>query len=119
MIEIMFERGSYRIIERRQYDGLGGDADIVAMPQLPALAEVFEHRAPLLVQVKNKIGIDKDDTHAVDQLVQIATQYPGASLVVISSADGFTEECVAKAKEHKVQLISRGILARLLLKHLL
>jgi HJR/Mrr/RecB family endonuclease len=119
MIEIMLERGGYKVVARRHYDGRGGDADIVAMPQLPPMAAVFEHEAPLLVQVKKKTGIDSDDTHAVDQLVQIADQYPGAALVVISSADSFTEGCHAKAKQHNVQLISRGTLARLLLKHLL
>jgi hypothetical protein len=118
MIEVMLERGGYRIIERRKYDRRGGDVDLVAMPQLPPLAEVFDHRAPLLVQVKNKIGLDSNDTNAVDQLVQIAEQYPGASLVVISSASQFTDECIAKAKEHKVQLISREILARLLVRSL-
>jgi hypothetical protein len=119
IIEVMLERGGYRIIGRRKYDRRGGDVDLVAVPQLPPLADVFDHRAPLLVQVKNKIGTDYDDTHAVDQLVQIAEQYPGASLVVISSASQFTDECIAKAKEHRVQLISREILARLLLRSLL
>jgi HJR/Mrr/RecB family endonuclease len=119
MIEIMLERGGYKVVERHRYDRLGGDADIIAMPQLPPMAAVFEHEAPLLVQVKKKTGIDYEDTRAVDQLVQIADQYPGAALVVISSADSFTEGCHAKAQQNNVQLISRGTLARLLLKHLL
>jgi restriction endonuclease Mrr len=34
MIEIMLERGGYKVVARHHYDGLGGDADIVAMPQL-------------------------------------------------------------------------------------
>jgi hypothetical protein len=115
----MITRGGYRIVRKRHFNRRGGDADIIAEPTLPALADAFEQRAPLLVQIKKKSGIDREDTDGVNQLVKMSEIYPGATMVLISSAQGFTDECKVLAQEHRVQLVSQGVLARLLLKYML
>jgi hypothetical protein len=106
------------ILRTNQFDSKGGDADIVARAELSPLATVFEQQSILLIQVKKKTGIDNDDVTAVKQLVQMADIYPGATMVVISTAQGFTEACVSAAKDSHVALIAGRTLARLLLRHM-
>jgi hypothetical protein len=115
----MVQRAGYVIKKTRDYDAKGGDADIIAIPIATPLAEAFETVTPVLIQVKNKIGVDLDDVRAVDQLLTRRESYPDATLVVISSADRFTEACEQKAEMEKVRLISRRVLARLLLKYMM
>jgi hypothetical protein len=61
------------------------------------------------------IAIDYNDVTAVNQLVRMAQAYPGATLVVVSTADRFTDACVSAAEENHVVLITGRTLARLLL----
>ena len=112
LIRKMVELGGYRVLKTNQYDGEGGDADIIAEAELPPLAVAFEQQSVLLMQIKKKRGIDYDDITAVNQLVRMAQTYPGATLVVISSADKFTDACVSAAKENHVVLITGHTLAR-------
>jgi restriction endonuclease Mrr len=119
VVRTMIERGGYRILKTNHHDGAGGDADIVAEPIMPPLAEAFEHRAPLLIQIKKKEGIDGNDVEAVNQLVRMSQTYPDATMVVMSTADRFTEGCEIAAKTAGVQLISQRTLARLLIKYML
>jgi hypothetical protein len=120
VIERILTRAGYEIVATNQHDGQGGDADIVAKAKLPEIADVvFEQQAILLVQIKQKAGIDSDDASGVMQLVKISGTYPGAALALVSTAEEFTQGCKLIAAEHKVQLISRREVARLALKYLL
>jgi restriction endonuclease Mrr len=118
LVRRMVELGGYRILKTNQYDGEGGDADIIAEAELPPLATVFEQQSILLMQVKKKGGVDPDDVTAVNQLVRMEKTYPAATLVVVSTADRFTDACVAAAKENRVVLITGRTLARLLLRYM-
>jgi HJR/Mrr/RecB family endonuclease len=118
VITEMVRRAGYEITRTRHHDQ-GGDADIVAMPVLTPLAEAFEIASPILIQVKHKHVIDHADIVAVEQLLKMRDTYPDATLVVVSSADKFTEACEQRAAEQGVRLISKRTLARLLLKYLI
>jgi hypothetical protein len=114
----MVELGGYRVLKTNQYDREGGDADIIAEAELPPLATAFEQQSILFIQVKKKSGVDYDDITAVNQLQRMAQTYPGANLVIISTADRFTDACVSAAKENRVVLIAGRTLARLLLRYM-
>jgi len=108
LISRMVQLGGYRILRTRHFNSKGGDADVVAEAELSPLATAFEQQSILLIQVKKKTGIDNDDVKAVDQLVQMADIYPGATPVVISTAERFTEACLSAAKENHVALNCRS-----------
>jgi hypothetical protein len=118
LIQKLVKLGGYQVLKTNQFDREGGDIDIVAKAEMPSLATVFEHESILLMQVKKKKQLDPDDIDAVNQLVRMAQTYPGASLVVVSTADKFTPACVSAAEANGVVLISGRTLARLLLRYM-
>jgi HJR/Mrr/RecB family endonuclease len=117
-IREMLKLGGYRILKTNQYDGEGGDADLIAEAEMPPLAAAFEQQSILLMQIKKKSGIDYDDVQAINQLARMAQTYPGAVLVVVSTADKFTDACLSAAKDRRVVLINGRTLARLLLRYM-
>lgn len=103
-VETAFRDQAFTIIDRRQPDGQGGDADLIVSPP-PSPYSLFLP-AKIAVQVKWKQGKDHDDEVAVRQIVKWAESAKSdAAKYVISSASGFTDKAEKLAEEHDVVLI--------------
>jgi len=105
VIETSLKQEGYVIFGRNQWDGEGGDVDLVANFQLPIFGLACDLNRTILIQVKKKRGSDKHDRHGVEQLVKMAKEYSGADLVLISSADGISEETKKYAAERGVKVM--------------
>ena len=111
-------KAGYEVVGTHHYDSKGGDADIIVTHDMPLISDVLDITRTLIVQIKQKEGIDKDDIGGVNQLLLISKDFPGATRVLISTADKFTDECIQFAKEKDVLLISGCDISGLVLKYL-
>ena len=99
-----FRDQGYTIIDLLRYNREGADADILVSPSAGQYG-VFLPRE-IVVQVKWIQGVDKDDTRAVDQIINWANwQGSDATKCVISSTSKFTPEAQRLAEENEVILI--------------
>lgn len=105
LVEKAFEQAGYELQRRNNYDGRGGDADLVFHHRLPLLSEVDGDRLKVFVQVKHKKGVDQEDWRGVEQLNRIADGERYVLKVLFSTATDFTEKTQALAQESEVVLI--------------
>ena len=98
-----FKNQGYTVEEQyRTFNRKGGDVDIVVSP--PSKNYRLFMPQEIAVQVKWKQGIDRDDAHAVEQLVKWE-EIDTVQKFVISSADSFTPKCKKMADEEGITLI--------------
>lgn len=106
-----FARAGYVLDGRHRYDRKGGDADLLLTFRLPLLSELTPASVKLVVQVKNKQGVDKQASQGIEQLVAIAPE-PSVMKVLVSTADSFSDEDYKLASEKGVYLlVGRNALA--------
>ena len=102
-----FKQKGYEFIRSKSTKN-GGDADHVFALPMPGFEDALLDRTPLvIVQVKHKHGVDSDDVHGVNQLVNWKSD-EGEEVrfkVLFSSADSFTENCKKIADANDVILI--------------
>ena len=102
-----FKQKGYEFIRSKSAKN-GGDADHVFALPMPGFDDALLDRTPLvIVQVKHKHGVDSDDVHGVNQLVNWKSD-EGEEVrfkVLFSSADSFTENCKKIADANDVILI--------------
>jgi len=127
IIASMFEKQGFKILQTNRYNRTGGDFDLVleldgeVHPVLEALSPDIGLDIILNVQVKQKDGIDRNDIQGVKQLVAMrpsksVKEYAREWLILISTADSFTDECQALAKQEGVILIDGKAFAELYLR---
>ena len=104
IVKQAFKNRGYEIVTGKypRYDGSGSDVDIVVRP--PSNIDKLFMPQTIAVQVKWKKGIDEDDTSAVEQLARWDECDP-VEKIVISSADGFTEQCKRMARDEDIMLL--------------
>ena len=106
-----FKRKGYERIGGKSHHGeVGADADHVLSIPMPGLDDLDSIDRPqylLIVQVKHKNQIDYNDVHGVRQLInwRHGEGEQVVSKVLFSSADRFTERCIALAEKKDVTLI--------------
>lgn len=105
LVKKAFEQAGYEFERRNNYDGRGGDADLVFHHRLPLLSEVDGDRLKVFVQVKHKKGIDHEDWRGVEQLNLVTDGVTYVLKVLFSTATEFTEKTQALAQESEVVLI--------------
>ena len=123
IVRLIFENLGYELINSNSYDREGGDADLIFKDN--SLSEFFEVasnsteiESDVYVQIKNKNGIDANDTQGIEQLIRRTTDIPGATKILISTADKFTEECQRLAKRNNILLIDSFGFVKLIFKDL-
>ena len=121
IVAVVFEKMGYECIQKNSYDRKGGDADLIFRHKdLNDLFDVAENDTDvsneIYVQVKNKTGTDNSDIDGVNQLITRTKDIPGATKILISTADSFTEACAALARENNVLLINGKGFMRLVFK---
>lgn len=105
LCERLLTANGYRVERRNQYDGVGGDVDLVCK-RMRGNTSIFETgEVTLFVQVK-KHG-DMSDAEGVKQVVAMQRAQPDADGCVMSSADGFTAEACSLAKRHGIALLGK------------
>jgi len=105
LVERAFNVAGYETLRRNQWDGRGGDADLVFRHTLPLLSEVDGEGLKVFVQVKHKDDVDVNDREGIEQLDRITDGEPYALKVLFSTADSFTESTAELAQEKEVVLI--------------
>lgn len=121
IVQLIFENLGYVQVDANSYDRKGGDADLIFKDN--SLSEFFEVAAnsaeigDVYVQIKNKTGVDANDVEGVVQLIKRTRDIPGATKILISTADKFTEECQALAKRNNVLLIDSYGFLKLIFKY--
>ena len=123
IVKLIFEKLGYELISSNSYDRKGGDADLIFKDN--SLSEFFEVAAnsaeiasEVYVQIKNKTGIDANDIEGVRQLIARTKDIPGATKILISTADEFTENCQMLAKQNNILLIDSFGFIRLIFKYI-
>lgn len=123
IVKLIFEKLGYEQTGSNSYDGNGGDADLIFKDN--SLSEFFEVAAnsaeiasEVYVQIKNKTGVDANDTEGVRQLIARTKDIPGATKILISTADEFTKNCKTLAKQHNILLIDSFGFIKLIFKYI-
>jgi HJR/Mrr/RecB family endonuclease len=117
LCEYILSSHGYTVTNRNIYNRQGGDLDIICVRDRTETSPFEAGQTTLCVQVKKHNGVT--DKTAVDQIIQMMRDYPGADGCVMSLGDGFTEEAQQLAQLHGVLLMNGDELSRLLLKALL
>ena len=121
IVKSLFERMGFEYISGNSYDRQGGDADLIFADNIATELGDFSDNSiskNIYVQVKNKSGNDDKDIEGIYQLIRITQDEPGASKILISTADSFSEECKRMADKESVLLISANGFLRLVMKYL-
>ena len=121
-VQRIFDDAGYEMKGTNSYDRNGGDADLIfsgnAVPEFFEVSDNgLDFNNDIYVQIKNKNGIDLNDTDGVKQLVKRTENIAGSIRILISTADSFTPECKEYARENNVLLISGRGLMQLYLKY--
>lgn len=123
IVKLIFEKLGYELISSNSYDRKGGDADLVFKDN--SLSEFFEVAAnsteiasDVYVQIKNKNGLDINDIEGVKQLITRTKDIPGATKILISTADEFTKDCQNLAKRNNILLIDSFGFIKLIFKYI-
>lgn len=123
IVQLIFGKLGYELIDSNSYDRNGGDADLIFKDN--ALSEFFEVASnsteidnKVYVQIKNKNGVDANDAEGVTQLIRRTVDIPGATKILISTADKFTEECQNLAKRNNILLIDSLGFIKLIFKYI-
>ena len=103
----------YQVVERNRYNRKGGDLDLICQPDGTA-DETGD--VTLCIQIKKHEG--ETGEAAVDQVIGMLPDWPGADGCVMSAADGFTEDAEKKARIHGIALLNRRNIFRLLMPRL-
>lgn len=116
LVRKAFVGAGYEFVRRHQFDGRGGDADLVFDISLPLLSEVQDTPLKMFVQVKKRVGSDKRDTVGLDQLMRIAADEPMALKTLFTTADEVSPQAAEMAQENGITIIcgeqAAGFLAR-------
>ena len=108
---VLVESG-YNVEERNQYDGRGGDVDLVCT-RIRRDASIFEDGVvTLFVQVKKHDGTT--GANGVRQLIAMQRNHPNADGCVMSSGDAFTNTARELADVHGIVLLDRRDICQLL-----
>lgn len=121
LVKHIFESMGYEFIGGNKYDREGGDADLIFDDKIIAeLGDIPDNTISnkIYVQVKNKQGNDHWDIEGVKQLTKITEGEPGATMILISTADEFSQACKEEAEKGNVLLISSLGFLKLLMKYL-
>ncbi len=123
IVKIIFENMGYDFIGLNSYDKEGGDADLIfADKSLSELMDVglnsSEISGRIYVQIKNKTGTDNNDTAGVKQLIKRTKKELGATKILISTADTFTEECQKLANRNNILLIDGNGFLKLVFRYI-
>lgn len=114
--ERILVRNGYRIVARNQFDGRGGDADLVCTRPRSKLSRFETGDVTLYVQIKKHQG--ETDVHAVNQVLGMLQGQPNGDGCVMSAADEFTNEARELAQKHGIALLSKIEICRLLMPFL-
>lgn len=116
--EQLLKEEGYEIVERNQYDGQGGDVDLVCKRSRQDTSIFESGDVTLFVQIKKHEG--ETDEEAVSQVIKMLKKQPEAHGCVMSTADGFTDEAIRLADTNGIVLLDRheicGLLMSLLSK---
>ena len=123
IVRYVFENMGYEFIGSNSYDREGGDADLIFTDN--SFSELMdiginsrEVTGKIYVQIKNKSGTDYNDVDGVKQLIQRCKNESGASKILVSTADKFTDECITLANENNVLLIDGIGFSKLVFKYI-
>jgi restriction endonuclease Mrr len=118
LIHSIFQNQGYTVEATQSYDRQGGDADLIASRPLPVLSAIDEFDQKIYIQIKQKAGEDHADHEGIEQLVRRAAGDRSPILILMSTADKFSDECKRQASENGVLLLGGTRLARALLPYL-
>lgn len=123
IVKLIFEKMGYDFIGSNSYDREGGDADLIFADK--SLSELMdagvnssEISGEIYVQIKNKTGTDNNDTAGVEQLIKRTGKELGATKILISTADTFTEECKKLANRNNILLIDGNGFLKLVFRYI-
>jgi hypothetical protein len=125
LIEILFVSEGFDAIGKNRFNRTGGDLDRIFSLDLkvPRIVSEFcpdlSSALVLHVQVKQKDGTsDRNDYNDLDQLVQMRPDEPNSLQrdILISTADGFTEECRQIAQRKNIALVNGFQLAQMVMR---
>jgi len=105
----------YVITAMRKYDGEGADADIVAVLPLPFFSIFIDTSPTILIQVKKKSGIDRDDRAGIEQLIKAKKHFENPICILINTADRISEETEKYALQENIKIIGGNHVMELLL----
>ena len=112
----LLEAEGYEIVARNQYDGQGGDVDLVCKRSRQDTSIFESGDVTLFVQIKKHEGTTNEE--AVNQVIQMLE--PEAHGCVMSTAEGFTAKAKDLARDYGIVLLDRheicGLLMSLLSK---
>lgn len=132
-VEELFEKNGYMRIGRNQWDGQGGDKDLVfrSFVNDSLMNKIFDFAddnilyPEIRIQVKKKSGTDNNDMEGINQLVNMMPKgdrhncYNSYNIVniVINTTDSFSDSAKQEARKHKIILINGKQFASLLVKY--
>ncbi len=117
IIRDMFESAGYSVERTHDYDSSGGDADFVITRELPIISDFMDDLSTkIFVQVKKKSGKDYSDVDGVRQLIKITETEENALRILITTADGLSDECTNLAKANDISVIAGLDTIRMIMK---
>lgn len=132
-VEELFEKNGYQRIGRNQWDGQGGDKDLVfrSFVNNSLMSKIFDFAdddillPEVRIQVKKKTGKDTNDIEGINQLVNMmpkdnqnnAMVIYNIVNIVINTTDDFSDAAKQEARKHKIVLINGKQFASLLVKY--
>ena len=118
IVKAIFDNAGYTFEGNNFYDKKGGDIDLLFTHRLPILDSISSESNSLRIniQVKQKDGMDTNDTEGIYQLTNMTN--PSDINILISTVDEFSIECQRLAEEEGIFLINGEQLSRLAFKYL-
>lgn len=123
IIQSVFERNGYIMIGKNQFDGQGGDVDLVfkCFTEKSLMDSLFSNaecdRPDICIQAKNKSDQDYDDVKGIEQLVKMRDRYVSPILILINTEHDFTREAREQADSNGVILLNGMAFADLLVRY--
>lgn len=116
--DVLIDNG-LTIEETNIYDKEGGDIDIIASKSIDLLE--YEEHYEVLLQVKNKVGSDKNDIKGIEQLLQQAKSLnkEDCKKIYINMVKDFTDKTKEKAEKEGILLINGIEFTKLYLKSMI
>jgi len=111
--EYVLMHNGYEITKRNEYDGEGGDVDLVCVKEKADISPFEQGEETLYVQIKKHKGTS--NKKGVEQLLNMLNKNSRANGCLISLAENFSDDAVTIANENGIVLINGLDLSDLLI----
>lgn len=111
--ELILNEQGYETNKRHQYDGKGGDIDLICINDRTNISPFEQGESVLFVQIKKHTGTTKK--RAIEQLLKMMDQDSDSNGCVMTLADKFSDDAIELAEENGIVLIDGNTISELMM----